>query len=314
MLPPDLLEKKVLEKLENQQLYTKLDEDPLNGLKKELFELWKEGKIKEFVSEKMAYEIGGVTEKNNMSTHHRFKPGVPYFYPMLKIHKLRKEELIPGVEPPARLVTSLRDGLAKRSDVFLAQRFLKDLEKDFCKDLLVDTSDALRWLDHSNQEMNSEDKKEVKCFTFDFKSLYDSLDPTLVKEAVQYAMDTCRLDWSDELKKWILSLIDFSLRASVAKYNGIWWKQKNGIPTGGSLCVQLANISVYYAMSQKVYDVPEKMTNVEEVKRFIDDGAGFFHGNNEEFEEWLNMVNQEIGMLGLNIDESSLKSNGEYIY
>ena len=66
-------------------------------------------------------------------------------------------------------------------------------------------------------------------------------------------------------------------------------------------------------MSQKVYDVPEKMTNVGEVKRFIDDGAGFFRGNNEEFEEWLNMVNQEIGMLGLNIDESSLKSNGEYI-
>ena len=110
-----------------------------------------------------------------------------------------------------------------------------------------------------NEELTAESKKEIKCFTFDFKSLYDSLEPTLVREAVSYAMDTCRLEWSADLKNWILSLIDFSLRASVAKYNNSWWKQKNGIPTGGSLCVQLANISVYYVMSQKVYDKPDKM-------------------------------------------------------
>ena len=99
---PDLLRKKVLEKLENPRLYTKLTEDPLSDLKKELFELWKFGKLNKYVSDKVAYEIGGVTDNNNMSTLSRFKPGVPYFYPMLKIHKVRKEELVPGVEPPAR--------------------------------------------------------------------------------------------------------------------------------------------------------------------------------------------------------------------
>ena len=261
----------------------------------------------------MAYKIGGVPEQNTMSTHQRFKPGIPYFYPMLKIHKLRREDLIPGVEPPARLVTSLRDGVAKRSDVFLADRFLKSLEKDYCKDLLMDTSDALRWLDSLNREMNTEDKKEIKFFTFDFKSLYDTLKPALVKEAVKYAMDTCRPDWSDDLKNWILALIDFSLRASVAKYDDNWWKQKNGIPTGGSLCVQLANITVYFVMSQKVYDKPDKMINVAEVKRFIDDGAGLYSGSQNGFEEWLRMVNSEIGEQGLNIDESSLKNNSEFI-
>ena len=153
IVTPDLLKKKVLEKLENPQLYTKLDHDPLQRLKKEIFQLWKFGKQKGFVSEKMAYEIGGVTENDNMSTHPRFKPGVPYFYPMLKIHKLRKEDLIPGVEPPARLVTSLRDGVAKRSDVFLADKFLKALERDYCKDLLIDTSSALRWLYSANQTL-----------------------------------------------------------------------------------------------------------------------------------------------------------------
>ena len=261
----------------------------------------------------MAYEIGGVTENDNMSTHPRFKPGVPYFYPMLKIHKLRKEDLIPGVEPPARLVTSLRDGVAKRSDVFLADRFLKALERDYCKDLLIDTSSALRWLDSTNQTLSSDSKKKMNCFTFDFKALYDSLDPNLVKDAVKYAMDTCRPDWSEELQQWIIALIDFSLRASVAKYDNSWWKQNNGIPTGGSLCVQLANISVFYVMSQKVYNNPDMMRNVLDVKRFIDDGGGFYFATEEEFLDWLRKVNELIGLLGLHIDEWSFKKNSEFI-
>ena len=132
------------QKLENLDLYTELEGDPLNKLKKELFEIWKSGKSQGLVSAKIAHEVVGVSENDNMSTSPIFKPGVPYFYPMLKIHKLRKEELTPGVEPPARLVTSLREGVAKRSDVYIADKFLKKLEKDYCKDLLTDTTDALR--------------------------------------------------------------------------------------------------------------------------------------------------------------------------
>ena len=64
---------------------------------------------------------------------------------------------------------------------------------------------------------------------------------------------------------------------------GKWWKQKNGIPTGGSLCVQLANITVFYVMNQKVYSNPDMMTNVLDIKRFIDDGQGFYLATEEEF-------------------------------
>ena len=99
IVPPELLRKKVVEKLENTDVYTKLDGDPLCGLKKELFELWKLGKNQNLVSAKIAHEIGGVSENDNMSTSPKFKPGVPYFYPMLKIHKLRKEDLVPGLNP-----------------------------------------------------------------------------------------------------------------------------------------------------------------------------------------------------------------------
>ncbi len=310
---PELLRKKVLEKLENPQLYTKLTNNPLNDLKKELFDLWKIGKMRKFVSEKMAYEVVGVTENNNMSTHPRFKPGESYFYPLLKIHKVPKVDLLPGVEPPARLVTSLRHGIAKRSDVFLADRFLKPLEKDYCKDLLRDTSDALRWLDTADREISSETKKTINCFTFDFKSLYDSLEPNLVKEAIKKAMDSCRSEWSTDLCNWILSLIDFSLRSSVAKYEGSWWKQNNGIPTGGSLCVQLANITVYYVMSTKVYNLPNMMVDMKSIKRYIDDGGGFHLGNEDQFKGWIDEVNRIIGVLGLHIDEWNYRRNSEFI-
>ena len=35
---------------------------------------------------------------------------------------------------------------------------LKDLEIDFCKDLLADTSDALRWLDNANRSECGKEK------------------------------------------------------------------------------------------------------------------------------------------------------------
>ena len=65
----------------------------------------------------------GVTESNNKSTSPHLKPGTSYFYPMLKIHKLNKVDLKPGVKPPARLVTALQDGISTRSDIFTADRF-----------------------------------------------------------------------------------------------------------------------------------------------------------------------------------------------
>ena len=94
-----------------------------------------------------------------------------------------------------------------------------------------------------------------------------ALQPNLVLEAIRNAMDTCRPDWSNDLKTWRISLIDFSLRSSVAKYDDSWWRQNNGIPTGDSLCVQLENITVFYVMSNKVYNVPNMMVNIPSIKR-----------------------------------------------
>ena len=128
----------------------------------------------------------------------------------------------------------------------------------------------------------------MRAFTFDYKSLYDSLDPDLVIEALTTAMSEAREDWSDDLKRWILDLVKLSLKSSVGQFEDQYYRQRNGIPTGGSLCVQLANITVYYVMRQEVYSNESLMAKIPALKRYIDDGAGFFSSTKRQFPEWIN--------------------------
>ena len=91
------------------------------------------GKIKRFITAEDAEEVMGVSDNpkkdgsgptNHLSPQPNYKPGRGYFYPALKIHKLDKSELAPGCELPVRLITALQDGVSKRSDVYLADKFL----------------------------------------------------------------------------------------------------------------------------------------------------------------------------------------------
>ena len=110
----------------------------------------------------------------------------------------------PGIEPPARLITALQEGVTRRSDVYLADTFLRSLEREFCGDLLIDSGDALNWLDGIDSSMDHNTKRRLKSFAFDYKALYDSLRPDLAMEALTVAMNECRTEWSEEFKRWIL--------------------------------------------------------------------------------------------------------------
>ena len=322
IVKPELLVKKTLEKLDNPNLYEKLIHDPTFSLHEELFNLWVEGKTNNFVSAKEAKDIMGISDNlksdgegptNRPSTLPHFKPGKPYFYPVLKIHKLKRADLKPGVEPPIRLITALQEGVTRRSDVYLADRYLKQLERDFCSDLLIDTNDALAWPDNINDTLDHNTKRKLRAFTFDYKALYDSLDPELTIKALSTAMDECREDWDPNFKHWILELVGLSLRASVGIFNESWYKQKRGVPTGGSLCVQIANIAVYYIMRDHVYSDESLMRHIKSVKRYIDDGSGVFSGTKRQFGEFIRKVNDRISDHGLNIDEHCVADPGEFV-
>ena len=77
--------------------------------------------------------------------------------------------------------------------------------------------------------------------------MYDSLTPDLVKNALRYAIRECRPDWEENFVNWLLQLIDLSVKAGFGKFQDKWYTPKTGIPTGGNISVQLANISVFYA-------------------------------------------------------------------
>ena len=263
------------------------------------------------ISDNLKSDGSGPT--NRPSTLSIYKPGKPYFYPSPKIHKVPVNDLIPGVEPPIRLITALQDGVTKSFDVFISDKFLRALELDYCKDLLKDTNDALIWLEETNNTIDENIERNLRCFSFDFKSLYDSLNPALVIEALNHAMLECRPTWSDQIRSWIVDLVNLSFDSSVGVYDNVWYRQKNGVPTGGTLCVQLANITVFYVLHKVLYSSPELMNNIQSIKRFIEDGSGTFRGTRRMFSDWINRVNTLISPYGLYIDEHTIKNPGQYI-
>ena len=125
-----------------------------------------------------------------------------------------------------------------------------------------------------------------------------------------------RPSWSNEFKEWIIQLIDFSLKSAVGEFDGEWYLQTNGIPTGGSICVQLANITVYYVLRKVVYidtDIMGPVGPVKSIRRYIDDGAGFYTGTVSQYESWIDKVNDSLKPFGLLIDEFNIEEVGNFV-
>ena len=112
-----------------------------------------------------------------------------------------------------------------------------------------------------------------------------------------------RPGWSADKRKWIVDLVDLCLRSSVCKFKENWYIQKNGVPNGGFLCVQLANIAVLYVMNKAIYSKPQLKQSVKEALRYKKDGAVFFMGSERSFNTWMNAVNTTLQPYDLFIDD-----------
>ena len=93
IVPTEYVNKSISDKLNNTNLFEKMKSDPRDDLNNQLFELWRQGKNAEYVTEHEAHKIVGITPNNNKSTSSHFKPGNTYFYPSVKIHKLPDEDI-----------------------------------------------------------------------------------------------------------------------------------------------------------------------------------------------------------------------------
>ena len=305
---PDLIVSCTQEKLDDPIRYSKIGKaNPLPALKKSMLTMWKYAVLMNFVSDKEAEKTVGLfykpdpNRKNpfSLSTADKFKPGVPYPYPLFKVHKLSLAQLNePDVRPPVRLVTDLHNGVSSRSDKFIVWKWLSPLCNDYALDLVKDSTEALLKLD--SFEKSSSISDSTLAFGLDVVSLYDSLQFHVVKSALNDAMDCCRPDWSDEFKAWLIDITMFSFESAVVNFRGVWYEVESGLPTGGIPSVSVANITVFYVFKMLIYEKRNSM--LIGFLRFVDDGLGLFSGNLQCFYSWFNSVREKsVELYGLDL-------------
>ena len=294
LLPPNVVTDSLQNKLSNTSNYEVIGtKNPCDKIVNRMYRLWENAVAEGFISQETAYEIIGLTAKGNKSSLDKYKPGIPFFYILAKIHKLSVDQLRFGVNLPVRTVTTLNNGPTVRPDKFIAYNFLHSLSIDYCKDLMKDGTQFLQHL----QLVGASAKVDGSCWSFsvDVVSLYDSLDHGILHKAVLDAISTCRPEWPSEFKAFIMESINISLDGSFALFKGTWYIGKIGVATGGTLCVHIANIYVYYAYKNVIFvNIPR---NILYVVRFVDDGTGLWKGNLAEFYIWFNKINYLLNKL-----------------
>ena len=101
-----------------------------------------------------------------------------------------------------------------------------------------------------------------------------------------------------------MDLVRLSIDASIGEFMGNFFRQKKGLPTGGSLIVEIANIMVHYVLKSTLYSDKSAMKNIVLVKRYIDDGVGVHTMTKRGFDRWKKIVSARVLEFGLKIKES----------
>lgn len=303
IVTPELIKEITASKVGDPLRYRPLPSDPTALLRKRLLKVWTTGLEKEFVSSEQSRGVVGLLQNDEsgaltQSTSDNIKPDIPYGYPLLKIHKLSEAELLQKKIPPSRFVTDLSRGVTARSDKFLVWKYLGPLSRDYCIDLVKDSTAALMKL----EDLGASGEVDDSWFSIsiDIVSLYDSLRHELVMEALDDAMISCRPDWPLDLRCWIKSLVQLSFDSAVLKNDDQWYEVVNGVPTGGINSVDCGNMALFFVLKNLVYNNrPEELKNID---RFVDDISGQGKGSITKFTEWVELLRtQMVSTYGLDI-------------
>ena len=100
-------------------------------------------------------------------------------------------------------------------------------------------------------------------------------------------------NWTPEFVGWIKSLICLSLEAAFVSFRGVFYKGKSGIPNGGTLSVELANMAVKYVLRDLFNRNEFYSRNIIMFVRFVDDGAGIVDASETQFVDWFNNINNQ---------------------
>ena len=133
---------------------------------------------------------------------------------------------------------------------------------------------------------------------FDVAKLYPSIRPELAEEALNDLFEN--LDESEaKTGAAVKEFVKLSFRESYVSYRNEVFRPKIGIPTGGSLSRQIADVFSHWLLFKKI-NIP--LTNITELrfwKRFIDDGVGIWRGTRRAFETFMKKLNNEAKKYGI---------------
>ena len=176
--------------------------------------------------------------------------------------------------------------------------YLTKISREFCKEeFILDTGDLINNLEKVNESKIIE-KENVNLFTMDVEKLYPSIQPDLALEAIHETL--ARDKTTDRKTKTAIEhFIRLSFENSYVTYQDKCYKSKVGIPTGGSLSRQIADIFLHWIMFIKMTPSLSLIQAIRFWKRFIDDVIGVWRGTKRSFINFVTQLNAETMKYGI---------------
>ena len=284
----------------NEDKFLKLErnaDDQLNFVREEVRSLTIHLEQRKLITGSDKTLITGLNANNRPKMAPEYQPESPYAYPLFKIHKLSSIEIEQKKIPPSRLVHASKFGPLYRMEKWCSP-YLTTISREFCKkEFILDTGDLINGLESINESKLIENEN-VNLFTMDVEKLYPSIQPEL---AIQAIHDALAMDKTTDkkTKTAIESFIRLSFENSYVTYRNECYKSKIGIPTGGSLSRQIADIFLHWILFIKMSPKLSLIQAIRFWKRFIDDGFGIWRGTQRSFINFINQLNAETMKYGI---------------
>ena len=205
----------IKKELEDTSKYCCLEKDPRPEIKKLLKNTVVSHEEEGLISPGNRFLITGYTDKGGMSQHPDFSISSPYVYPLFKIHKLSKEDIVCKKIPPTRMVTGSTGVPKYRLGVFL-DFTLKPVVLQYCGNEYI--KDTTHFIQRLYAEKDSFTLPGLVA-TLDFVPLYPTIRRDLLLLAVRHALQTS--EYTEDSINMILDLVSLSIENSVVFFKGI---------------------------------------------------------------------------------------------
>ena len=194
--------------------------------------------------------ITGLTDNNKPKQAPEYRAESPYMYPSFKIHKLSAEHITEKKIPPVSLIHA-----SKFSPLYLCEKWcsphLTKMSLAYCEtEFILDTNNLLNKINELNST-NTFGNQNIHLFTLDVEKLYPSIRPELAVEALSDMLSNIGEEYRN-MGKAVEEFVKLSFQESYITYKEEVYKPKVGIPTGGSLSQQIADVFLHLLLFKKI--------------------------------------------------------------